>query len=394
MIRSIALHSIICAFLLSSCTKDPKNINLALNVQDSIKKANPFAVTFEANNPEYVTQQKIYLDSFYNKHFGSDFSGAFLVAKNGEILYENYSGYAYKEKDLKIDAHTPLHVASVSKVITAAATLRLVDQKKLTLDQTVQSLLPTFPNKVTTVKMLLNHRSGLRNYAYLAEEKGNWDKKKPLTNQGVLNMLAKAPNIQETLPGKRFQYCNTNYVLLALIVEKVTNQGFEEALKDLILTPLQMNNTFVFKDLTKQDSVSQSYKSNYKRLAWEYLDQTYGDKNLFTTAQDLLKFDLATYSNAFLSQDIRNQMFSGYSYERKGTKNYGLGVRMLEFDNGKKYIFHTGWWHGNTSMFVTLRDEKVTLIAISNKFTKKPYEIKRLAPHFNPDYPFDFKDDE
>ena len=394
MIRTIALYSIFTLTLLSSCSKENKHSNKNLAMQDSIKKANPFAVDFEPNTPEYVTQQKIYLDTFYKKYFGSDFSGAFLVAKNGEVLYENYSGYAYKEKDIKIDSNTPIHVASVSKVLTATATLRLIDQKKLTLDQTVQSILPTFPNNVTTVKMLLNHRSGLRNYAYIAEEKGNWDKKIPLTNQDVLSILAKANNIQETLPGKRFQYCNTNYVLLALIIEKITHQNFEDALKELILTPLQMDNTFVFKDLTKQDSVSQSYKGNYKRLAWEYLDQTYGDKNLFTTAQDLLKFDKATYSNAFLSQDIRTQMFSGYSYERKGTKNYGLGLRMLEFDNGKKYLFHTGWWHGNTAMYVTLRDEKITLIAISNKFSKKPYEIKRLAPHYNPEYPFDFKDED
>ena len=394
MIRTIALYSIFTLTLLSSCSKENKHSNKNLAMQDSIKKANPFAVDFEPNTPEYVTQQKIYLDTFYKKYFGSDFSGVFLVAKNGEVLYENYSGYAYKEKDIKIDSNTPIHVASVSKVLTATATLRLIDQKKLTLDQTVQSILPTFPNNVTTVKMLLNHRSGLRNYAYIVEEKGNWDKKIPLTNQDVLSILAKANNIQETLPGKRFQYCNTNYVLLALIIEKITHQNFEDALKELILTPLQMDNTFVFKDLTKQDSVSQSYKGNYKRLAWEYLDQTYGDKNLFTTAQDLLKFDKATYSNAFLSQDIRTQMFSGYSYERKGTKNYGLGLRMLEFDNGKKYLFHTGWWHGNTAMYVTLRDEKITLIAISNKFSKKPYEIKRLAPHYNPEYPFDFKDED
>lgn len=386
---SLSLYTI---SLLSSCNNSTK-IAVTEPV-DSLAIQNPFLVEFDKNSPEYVKEQKVYLDTFYKKYFGDDFSGSFLVAKNGEVIYEKYSGYAYKEKGIEINQNTPIHVASVGKVITAAATLRLVDADKLKLDQTVKSILPTFPNDTTTVRMLLNHRSGLRNYAYVAEEKGVWDKKVALTNADVLDIFATNKNIQEVAPDRHFQYCNTNYVFLALIIEKITQKNFEEAIKDLILTPLKMKNTFVFSDLTKQDSVSQSYKSNYRRLAWEYLDQTYGDKNIFTTAQDLLKFDKATYSDNFLSKEIKEEMFKGYSYERKGTKNYGLGVRLLEFDNGKRYIFHTGWWHGNTAMYVTLRDENITLIAMSNKFTKKPYEVKRLAPHFNSEYPFDFKDDE
>ena len=146
-------------------------------------------------------------------------------------------------------------------------------------------------------------------------------------------------------------------------------------------------------EIPKQGSVSQSYKNNYLRLAFEYLDQVYGDKNIYSTPRDLLQFDLALYSDKFLSVAMKAEMLKGYSYERKGTRNYGLGIRMLEFESGQQYFFHNGWWHGNTSSYVTLVKDSVTIIAISNKFTRKPYQTKRLAPRFG-DYPFKFNAEE
>ncbi|UYW01615.1 beta-lactamase family protein [Flavobacterium agricola] len=377
-------------FFLNSCNKqDKKNTDEVL--VDSTAFVNPYEVEFDSLDPEFVENTKKDIDFFYNKHFGNQYSGSFLVAKNGEIIYEKYSGFAYKEKGEVIDENTPLHVASVGKVLTATCILRLVDRNEIDLEQSVQSILPTFPNQETTVRMLLNHRSGLKNYAYLFENDKSWDKKQPITNQDVLNLLAKNDDILERQPGKYFQYCNTNYVILALIIEKITGTPFDVALKSLILDPLEMHNTFVFKDLNEKEHVSQSYKGNYKKLDWRFLDQTYGDKNIYTTARDLVLFDKATYSDNFLSANIKEQMFKGYSYERKGTRNYGLGVRLLEFDNGKNYIFHTGWWSGNTSMYVTLREEHVTFIAISNKYTRKPYEIKRLTKLFSDNFSFNFK---
>jgi len=374
-------------FVLSSCAKQEKKVITQVN-NDSILFENPYKVEFDTLDPKFIETSKKDIDLFYNKYFGEKYSGAFLVAKNGEIIYEKYSGFAYKEKGEVIGEDTPLHVASVGKVLTATCVLRLVDQNKLTLDQSVQSILPSFPNTETTIRMLLSHRSGLKNYAYLFENNTDWDKNKPITNQDVLNLLATNKNILERKPGTSFQYCNTNYVILALIIEKITKQPFDLALKQLILDPLEMKHTFVFNDLNHKDQVSQSYKGNYKNLGWRYLDQTYGDKNIYTTARDLVLFDKATYSDNFLSKEIKGEMFKGYSYERKGSRNYGLGVRLLEFKNGKNYIFHTGWWSGNTSMYVTLRDEHVTFIAISNKYSRKPYEIKRLTNLFSENFSF------
>ena len=379
--------------LIIACQKKP-DIKKESTVKDIKGNVSEYAVDFAPLTTVYKKKKRDEIEVFFaDKINPKDFSGSFLVAKNGEILFENYSGFAYKEKNDSITQNTPLHVASVSKIITAVTILKLVEQNKLQLDDLVSTILPEFPYEETTVRMLLNHRSGLRNYAYFTEDKGVWNKKDILTNQDVLTLLATKKIGLESTPGKRFSYCNTNYALLALIVEKLTEKTFPEALQQMIFDPLGMKNTFIFSDMATKEEVSQSYKGNYKRLAFEYLDAVYGDKNVYTTPRDLLQFDLALYSEKFLSTKMKDEMFQGYSYERKGTRNYGLGIRMLEFETGQKYFFHNGWWHGNTSSYVTLRKDSVTIIAISNKFTRKPYQTKRLAPKFG-DYPFKFNDEE
>lgn len=389
--KYIPLFSIL---LLVACNKKDNSPNSDHNPNDTALLAGDFSIKLPKMSSGYISDNKAYVERFYNKHYNAnDYSGGFLVAKNGQIIYENYSGYAYKEKGDKITAETPVHIASVSKMITAVAVMKLAEEDKIKFDQPVKNYLPEFPYEKTTVRMLLNHRSGLRNYAYFTADKGVWDKKKTLTNQDVLTLLATKNIGLESQPGTRFGYCNTNYALLALIIEKVTGKSYSAVMKEMIFEPLGMTHTFVFDDLKKKDEVSQSYKGNYLRLAFEFLDQVYGDKNIYSTPRDLLKFDIATYNDDFLSQDMKAEMFKGYSYERKGTRNYGLGVRMLEFETGQKYFFHNGWWHGNTSSLVTLRKDTVSIIAISNKFTKKTYQTKKLAPHFG-DYPFKFSKEE
>lgn len=391
MLNRILILSLSILFIY--CDKKPSEKNES-TLKDKDGNVSEYAVNFTPLSTVYKKKMSDDIEYFYNKKFNSkDFSGGFLVAKNGEILYENYSGFAYKEKRDSIKKDTPIHLASVSKVITAVTVLKLVDQDKIELDAQVSEYLPEFPHKQTTVRMLLNHRSGLRNYAYFSDDKKVWDKKKNLTNQDVLKLLATKKIGLESTPGTRFGYCNTNYALLALIIEKVTEKSYPKVLQEMVFDPLGMKNTFVFNDLKNKENVCQSYKNNYLRLAFEYLDQVYGDKNIYSTPRDLLKFDLALYSEDFLSKKMKSEMFKGYSYERKGTKNYGLGIRMLEFETGQHYYFHNGWWHGNTSSYVTLQKDSVTIIAISNKFSKKPYQTKRLAPKFG-DYPFEFDDSE
>jgi CubicO group peptidase (beta-lactamase class C family) len=198
----------------------------------------------------------------------------------------------------------------------------------------------------------------------------------------VLNLLAKHKFDLYFKPDKKFGYCNTNYTMLALVIEKVTKMNYRDAMKKIVFEPLGMKNTFVFDYDKDRSRVSQSYKGNNVLYGFDFLDNIYGDKNIYSTPRDMLKFDLATYSKNFLDPKLVKRVFQGYSYEHKGERNYGLGIRLHEWTTGEKLFYHNGWWHGNTTSYVTLKGDTVTMIALSNKFSYKPYKIWKLAPQF------------
>lgn len=347
-----------------------------------------FFVAFNELDSANCEKQKNEISHLYNKLINkNDFYGQFLVAKNGKILFEDYEGFAYKEKDDKNGKNKPIHIASVSKVLTAAVILRMVDQEKIGLDDKVSEYLKGFYYDEITVRMLLNHRSGLRHYGYFIERDVKWDRSKRITNQDILKLINSGKIHLESKPGTRFAYCNTNYSLLALIIEKVSGMRYHEAMNELLFKPLGMKNSFVFDYEKHHDTVSQTYKSNRLRLAFDHLDLVYGDKNIYSTARDLLKFDLATYSDNFFSKKLKKEIFKGYSYESKGEKNYGLGIRLREWKEAPTLTYHNGWWHGNTSSYITQKTDTVTIIALSNKMTYNTYKTKKFIALFNPKYP-------
>lgn len=354
----------------------------------------PSEVEYQAMDANYIATKRASVEHFCQKYWRNpDSNLSFLVAKNGQILYERYQGIGNRRTKEAITKDTPMHIASVSKVLTATAILLLIDRGEISLDQKVNTILKNFPYPKITIKNLLSHRSGLRNYAYFTEDKGVWNRKKTLTNQDILNLFTQKNIKLESPTDSRFAYCNTNYAMLALIIEKVTGLNYRVAMKDMIFKPLDMTNTYVFDFEKDRKTAIPSYKGNNMELAFDYLDAVYGDKNIYSTPRDLLKFDLARNAPTFLSEKLRSQIYEGYSNEHKGTKNYGLGIRMVEWETGQKFYFHNGWWHGNTSCYIPLAKDNVTIIALSNKFTKNVYSFKKLAPYFG-DYPFKLDEDE
>lgn len=381
--------------VLSSCGKD-KNKETATNptVEDTLPRMKPLGPEKKISQA-YKNAITGRINHFYNKNWPNNtMNGSFLVAKNGQIIFERYNGFANKNEGTKITAETPVQIASVSKVLTATAVLKLVNAGKIDLDQKVNTILKTFPYEDCTIRMLLSHRTGMRNYAYFTDrDKSVWDRHNQLTNKDILDILATKDIGLESKTGTRFSYCNTNYAMLALIIEKITGLSYKEAMSEMIFKPLGMKNTYVFDDDKDRKKIVPSYKGNGVEIGFDYLDNVYGDKNVFSTVRDLLKFDRARQSHDFLKPELLKQVYTGYSNERKGTKNYGLGIRMINWETGQNFYFHNGWWHGNTSSYITLKKEGVTIIALSNKMTRNTYAVRKLAPIFG-DYPFNFKDEE
>ena len=325
--------------------------------------------------------------ALYSKHFfdsllpAQTFNGSILVAKGGTVVYEEYAGFAdpVLRRD-SINLHSSFHLASVSKTFTAMAVLKLWEQGKLGLGDTLSKYFADFPYPGITIKMLLNHRSGLPNYLHYLESY-KWDKKQMVTNQDVLRSLYTMHPPLEFPSGKRFAYCNTNYVLLALIIETVSGRSYKEFLETTFFKPLRMNDTYVF---TPQDGSRSlpSFQWNNKKFPYEFLDVVYGDKNIYSTVRDMLKWNEALYPGNLFARSTLDSAFTPYSFEKEGKRNYGLGWRMTLLDNGKKLLYHNGWWHGNNSVFIRLVDEHAVVIVLSNRFNRQVYSAKNICRLF------------
>ena len=377
----IAVSVIVGLLSLASCQNNEKQ--LASHDPSENQKKSLYELNVKKLDPDYIISKRNSLERFYEKNWpNNSMNGGFLVAKNGQIIYEKYEGSSDFSKGKKINENTPLHIASVSKVLTATAILKLANSEKLNLEDKVNTILPSFPYSEITIKMLLNHRSGLPNYAYFADDTKVWSRSKMLHNQDVLDLLAKHKFGLYFKPDRKFGYCNTNYAILALVIEKITGKNYRDAMQEMIFDPIGMKDTFVFDYEKDKTSASQSYKGNKILYENNHLDDIYGDKNIYSTPRDLLKFDIATYSKDFLNPVLVSEAFKGYSYEHKGTKNYGLGIRMLEWETGEQLFYHNGWWHGNTSSYVKLKKDTVSIFALSNKYTQKTYKVWKLAPLF------------
>jgi CubicO group peptidase (beta-lactamase class C family) len=304
------------------------------------------------------------------------FNGAFLVAKGGNIVYEAYNGLVKLNGKDSIKINTAFHIASTSKTFTAAAVLYLVDKKQLSLDDSIQKFFPGFPYKNITIKTLLSQRSGLPNYMNAMEE-GGWNRKQIATNNDVLEFfMTKQPKLYYP-SGTRFNYSNTNFVLLSQIIEKVSGKSYASFLKEIIFTPLQMNDTYVY---THADSLkaTPSYRWNGVMEGYTWMDETVGDKNIYSTVRDLLKWDQALYSNQILSLAMKDSAFKPYSFEKPGIHNYGLGWRIYTLPQNKSIVYHNGWWHGNNSCFYRVTSDSLTIIVLGNKMNQNIYRVKPL----------------
>ena len=160
-----------------SCSKQEKNEDAIIKMnKNGIPIMQPLQEELPALTSAYINDKKYGVSRYFEKTWSEKNDNvAFLVAKNGQIIYENYMGYANKRTGEMISKNMPLHIASVTKVLTSTAVLMLIDAKKITLDQKVNTIIMNFPYPEVTIQTLLNHRSGMRNYAYFTFEKGNWD---------------------------------------------------------------------------------------------------------------------------------------------------------------------------------------------------------------------------
>lgn len=395
-VMKVFLNAVLALFFCISLTSCKKDVFTKNNTETKLPNFGNVDLNdvFKRKDNQLQNQDSIVtiLDKYYKRVWeDGDLWGGFLIAKGDKIIYEKYRGFAHENNVEPIKDNTPLHVASVSKTLTAMATMKLAEAGKLQLDDPVTKFFPEFPYPYVTVLNLLTQRSGLAKYEYFIEKIQPQPvelSKQFITNQDVLNMLIKYKPELARQTNTGFMYCNTNFALLALIIEHVTNTPFPQAMQEMVFRPLHMKNTFIFQEKDTLTAAKSFYFRGPRVYPLDRLDLIYGDKNVYTTPKDLLNFSKAMYAEDFLRKDLMDMVFQPYSNEKPGVNNYGIGFRMKIFDNGEKLTYHNGWWHGSNAVFAHLLKSDVTIIAIGNKYSQRLYSAMALSGMFE-NFPYE-----
>ena len=314
-----------------------------------------------------------------------DFHGSILVAKNGKILYNNQVGYAnFRKKELLNEASL-FQLASVSKQFTAAAIMLLVERNQIKLTDTVNNYFPDFPYENVTIKNLLNHTAGLPKYFWLAEHK--WNQVKAPTNSEMMALLATSNVRRFFKPGRNFDYSNTGYFVLASIVEKVSGMGFSAFVKENIFDPLEMKNSFVYS--YENDSIKRNQLVGYRLYrGWRHQkinstvnDAIVGDKNVYTTSEDLFKWTLGLNNGKLLTKESLNLMYSKGETISGRKIPYGFGFRINT--KGENTIYHHGKWNGFSTGLTQYPVDDLVVIILEhtgyNAITSLNKKVKKIV---------------
>jgi CubicO group peptidase (beta-lactamase class C family) len=363
---SLLFLLLVCVFFLianTTASKDVLEVTKA-PISSQLKEEPPFLI--ERHSEKATKNVRHKLDSLLKRiNKRHDFHGAVLVAKNEKIVYSNQIGTADFKNKVPLNKESVFQLASVSKQFTAAAIMLLNEQNKIKLTDTVNTYFPKFPFENVTIKNLLNHTSGLPKYFWVAEHK--WQQEKAPTNSEMMEFLESTDVKRYFKPGRNFDYSNTGYFVLASIVEKISGTSFSAFLKENIFEPLQMKHSYVYS--FENDSIKENQLDGYRLYrGWRHLkirstvnDAIVGDKNVYTTAEDLYKWTQGLNTGRLLTEESLALMYSKGEtvYGRKVP--YGFGFRIDT--KREKSIYHHGKWNGfSTGLTKYMEDDLVVIV--------------------------------
>lgn len=303
------------------------------------------------------------------------FNGTVLYMEKGRVILQKAYGYSnVRRKKDDLVTSDQFQLASVSKMFTAYGIMKLKSDGKIDYDTDIIEYLPEWPYEGITVRMLLTHRSGLPRYMSLAHDK--WDNKKiPMDNDDMMDLFVEHKPDMYFTPDNGFHYCNTNYALLANIIEAVSGDNFEDYMKKSIFDPLGMDSSFIY--TMRNDTVVPLYVDTgvpgYYHKGWrwremtnEYLNGVLGDKGVYTSVDDMIKFDKALDNFELIPDSILSEAFKpGSPKYWKRKNNYGFGWRIK--DDLDSTAYHFGWWKGFRTFYIRDMKHQKTLIVLTNK---------------------------
>jgi CubicO group peptidase (beta-lactamase class C family) len=298
---------------------------------------------------------------------------ATAIIQDGKVIYEKYAGYADLKENTLIKNSTRFNIASNGKQFTALAVLTLIEKDNLKLSDDIRKWFPTlFPNikENITVQSLLNHTSGIRDCYDLWSLQGYTWWEKSFNNNDVLALIEKQSDLNFQ-PGTKYLYSNTNYILLALIVEKVSNKSFAEYTNEMF-KQLNMPNTSFESDFTKiRGQIARAYFNFDTWITYKWIWNVCGDGNIFSSLEDQIQWEklvqgkgISTFSRQTILQS--QEIIKGSKFE-----NYGYG---LEFGKYKdlNYSFHEGATGAWKATVIRFSQKNLSILTLTNTGKSTP----------------------
>ncbi len=306
------------------------------------------------------------LDSLMKaKHQAGEFNGTVLIAISGKMKYRKAFGVAQHDKPLKGD--TPFYLGSMAKSFTAMAIMMLAEKEKLAIDDKIVDYFPELPDFMgkITVRNLLNHTAGLPDYYSMGKYVDS------MTNDMVLKVILDLKSL-EFPPGQKYSYSNTGYVLLAMLIERVSKKSYRMFLRRQIFDPIGMEYSEVF-DGTQPKMSGRARGHTQSGERNDYKALTTGAGGIYSQVDGLFLWDQALYDDILVKKETMNQAYTPARLTNGEPSYYGFGW-VLEAKN-PKVVQHSGSLAGFRSFFYRDTENKNTIILLSN-FTNDVKSIK------------------
>ncbi|MES2873711.1 MAG: serine hydrolase domain-containing protein [Bacteroidota bacterium] len=290
------------------------------------------------------------------------------ISRNGVVIFTKAWGMANLERRLPVDTKSVFISASVAKQFTAAAILLLEQQNKLSLTNDIRSYIPSLPNYGTPISlnMLMHHTSGLRDWGEICDISGWQLPPKEYTNKYATELILRQKKLNN-VPGEVFTYSNSNYILLANVVETISGMTLNEFCKKHIFNPAKMGSTSWDHTIDNESNVAVPYKK--KNIDFYEIDlpksATYGPGGLYTTTEDLLKWNEFYFSGTFGKPSLLSKQLKVDTLRNGTTNPYGAGLYIGK--EGKwTSVSHGGSSAGYRSHIETIPELKLSIAWLSN----------------------------
>lgn len=328
-----------------------------------------------ADQPSAVESR---IDALMNRYHGDVPGASLLVLRDGRALLRKSYGLSNLEEHVAATPATNYRLASVTKQFTAASILLLAEDGKLSLDDPLRKWLPTLPPvaDAMTIRQVLSHMSGLIDYEDVIAPTMTAQ----LHDADVLKIL-ESQNRTYFAPGSSYRYSNSGYSLLALIVGKSSGKDFATFLKERIFQPLGMTHTVAFEQgISTVENRAFGYSEENGR--WIRTDQSQtsavlGDGGIYSSTDDLAKWDAALYDSTLLSVSSRQLAFTPVTGTDDPTVRYAMGWRVTPERVGGSTLWHSGETMGFRNVIIRYPQHHFTVILLTNRNDPEPYQTAR-----------------